>query len=337
MINLISDTVTKPTPAMMDVMMSAEVGDDVFGADPSINALQEKAADMFGMEASLFCPSGTMTNQIAINVHTSPGDEVICSRESHIYNYEGGGIAKNSSAQVRLVMGETGMFTAQDVLDNINPSDSHYTNTRLVSIENTSNRGGGCCYNLDDIAAIGKACKDNGLGYHLDGARLFNAMVSNNEDPKFYGQHLDSISICLSKGMGAPVGSLLLGTKDFIAKSHRVRKSMGGGMRQAGFLAAAASYALDNYQSWMPDDHRRGKEIGNAAIDCTYVSRVITPETNIVVFEIEGISDADYLAKLEQKGILAIGFGPGRIRMVTHLDFSDDQLTDTIAAMKSLS
>ncbi len=335
MLNFISDTVTKPTNEMLHAMMNASVGDDVFASDPTINDLQQKAAKMFNMESALFCPSGTMTNQIAIAVHTNPGDEVICSYQSHIYNYEGGGIARNSGAQVRLVGNESGILTAQDVISNINPSDSHYTNTSLVSIENTTNRGGGKCYNIEDVRAIANVCRENGLKYHLDGARLFNALIAKNENPTDYGDQFDSISICLSKGLGAPVGSLLLGSNDFISKAHRVRKVMGGGMRQAGYLAAAGIFALENNVARLADDHKRAKKIAELVKGAPFIAGTEEPETNILMVDLS-ISSAEYLKKLEDKGMLAIAFGPNRIRITTHLDVSESDIDQAISIMKNL-
>ena len=245
-IDLRSDTVTKPTPAMLKAMVSAKVGDDVFGEDPTINELERLSADMFGMEAGLFCPSGTMTNQIAIKCHTQPGDEVICDESAHVYQYEGGGIAFNSSASVKLLYGDRGRINAEQVKAAINPDDSHKSRTSLVCLENTSNRGGGSCYNFSEIKAIKKVCTENSLILHLDGARLWNALIAKKETPKQYGEVFDSVSICLSKGLGCPVGSVLVGNKDFIKKARRIRKVLGGGMRQAGVLAAAGIYGLQN-------------------------------------------------------------------------------------------
>ena len=336
MLNFISDTVTKPNEEMLKAMLSAEVGDDVFTADPTVNALQEKIAALFGMDAALFCPSGTMTNQIAINVHTQPGDEVICSYQSHIYNYEGGGIARNSGAQVRLVGNDDGFLTAHDVLNNINPSDSHYTNTTLVSIENTTNRGGGKCYDMQTVKNIADACQENGLKYHLDGARLFNAMVANKENPKEYGSLFDSISICLSKGLGAPAGSLLLGSTGFIQNAHRVRKVMGGGMRQVGYLAAAGIYALDHNVERLADDHLRAKHISNSIQGAPFVVGTELPETNILMVDLDISADA-YLKKLSANNMQAIGFGPNRIRITTHLDVSENDIEKAIGIMKNLS
>ena len=239
MIDYRSDTVTRPTPAMQEAMRDAPLGDDVFGEDPSINQLEAKTAALFGMEAALFCPSGTMTNQIAIKCHTQPGDEVICDESSHIYQYEGGGIAFNAGASVRLLHGDRGRLTADLVKAAINPDDVHKPVSRLVSLENTCNRGGGACYDFSEIQRMSALCSQQGLAFHLDGARLWNALVAKNETPLAYGQAFDSISVCLSKSLGCPVGSLLLGKKDFIRKARRIRKVFGGGMRQAGMLAAA--------------------------------------------------------------------------------------------------
>ena len=336
MLNFISDTVTIPTKEMLHDMMQAKVGDDVFASDPTVNALQTKAADLFGMEQALFCPSGTLTNQIAIAVHTDPGDEVICSYQSHIYNYEGGGIARNSGAQVRLVGNDSGILTADDVQSNINPSDSHYTNTSLVSIENTTNRGGGKCYQLEEVKAIAEVCRENELKYHLDGARLFNALVAKNEAPADYGDQFDSISICLSKGLGAPVGSLLLGSEEFISKAHRVRKVMGGGMRQAGYLAAAGIYALNNNIDRLADDHARAKYISESIKEAPYIESTEEPETNILMVNLT-ISAEEYLKKLENGGMLAIGFGPKRIRITTHLDVSEADIEKAVSIMKNLA
>jgi threonine aldolase len=286
-IELRSYTFTKPTPNMLTAMMNAAVGDDVFGEDPSINELEQMAANMFGMEAALFCPSGTMTNQIAINVHTQPGDEVICEEGSHIYFYEGGGIGKNSGCQARLIRGNRGQITAAQIAEVINPDDVHRARTRLVSLENTCNRGGGSCYQMSEMQAIRNLCDANGLSLHLDGARLMNAIVAQNNDPLMYGKIFHSISLCLSKGLGAPVGSVLLGSKEFIKEARRVRKVMGGGMRQAGFLAAAASYALENQVERLSIDHAHAKKLGMVLSELNWVDSVLPVETNIVIFAIK--------------------------------------------------
>ena len=337
MIDLRSDTVTLPTKEMKYKMQNAPLGDDVFVEDPSINALEEKVAAIFEMEKALFCPSGTMTNQIAIRVHVVPGDEVICSRESHVYCYEGGGIASNSGASVRLVEGDSGILTAAQIEANINSDDVHFPKTSLVCLENTSNRGGGVCYEFDEFYKIKDVCKKHGLALHLDGARVYNAIVKNKEDPKKYGAIFDSISICLSKGLGAPVGSVLLGSHEFIKKARRVRKSFGGGMRQAGMLAAAASYALDNHVERLAIDHDNAQKVLRAGLKNQWVAGALPVETNIVVLLLKnGITNPEFLEKLKQKGILAVGFGPQRVRLTIHLDVSDADVNTICETLLSL-
>lgn len=336
-IDLRSDTVTRPSKAMLDAMFSASVGDDVFGDDPTINALEAKAAGMFGMEAGLFCSSGTMTNQIAIKVHTRPGDEVICNKLSHIYYYEGGGIAVNSGASVCLLDGNRGRITATDVSSHINPDDIHRPVTRLVEIENTMNKGGGSVYDYDEVIAISKICKENDLKFHLDGARIFNALTVTGQKPIEYGRLFDSISICLSKGLGAPVGSLLLGNTDFIKQARRVRKVFGGGMRQAGYLAAAGIYALDNNVDRLEDDHRKAKQLGAVLKELSFIEEVVPIETNIIFFRLaDNLSEIEFLDKMAKKNILALALSPRNIRMVTHLDFTDEMLEELSKALKSL-
>ena len=335
MIDLRSDTVTKPSKLMLEAMMNAKVGDDVYGEDPTINELENKAAKMFGMEASLFCTSGTQTNQIAIKVNTVPGDEIICDHTSHIYRFEGGGIGFNSGASVRLINGNRGRITANDVLSEINPLDSHFPHTSLVSVENTANKGGGSCYKIDELVKIKQACSEKNLKFHLDGARLFNALIKTGETPLDHGKLFDSISICLSKGLGAPVGSLLLGSSEFIKKAHRIRKIMGGGMRQAGFLAAAGIYALDHNVNRLAEDHQKAKTLENTLSGLSYIEEVIPVDTNIIIFKLpKNISNDDFLKKFAQNNILATGFGPQLIRFVTHLDFTDDMLTITEDVLK---
>src|SRR6185437_13538022 len=288
MIDFRSDTFTKPTPGMLDAMFNAEVGDDVFDEDPTVNKLQAMLADKFGMEDALFCASGTMSNQIAIKCHTQPGDEVICDKLSHVYIYEGGGIAFNSGCQVKSVEGDRGRINAAQVLEAINPSDIHKAQTQLVSLENTANRGGGSCYNISDIQEVKEVCLQSGLSLHLDGARLFNALIETPEMPEDYGKIFDSISICLSKGLGAPVGSVLLGRKDFIQKARRTRKVFGGGMRQAGYLAAAGIYALENNVERLSVDHLHAKQIASALLDKDFTGKMMPVETNIIIFEVKG-------------------------------------------------
>src|SRR5215211_5906694 len=287
MIDYRSDTFTKPTPGMLEAMFKAKVGDDVFGEDPTVNELEAMSAELFGMEAAVFCPSGTMTNQIAIKCHTQPGDEVICDVSSHIYQYEGGGIAFNSGASVKLLYGDKGRITAQQVLDNINADDVHKAHTSLVSLENTSNRGGGSCYEIEEIKKIKTVCDENNLILHLDGARLFNALIQKKQTPNEYGQLFNSISICLSKSLGCPVGSLLLGDAPFIKKARRVRKAFGGGMRQAGFLAAAGIYALRNNVQRLEEDHRHAAVLAEAISVKEFTAFVLPVETNIVIFELK--------------------------------------------------
>lgn len=322
--DLRSDTVTQPSEAMKIAMVNAPVGDDVFGEDPTVNALQEKAARMFGKEAALFCASGTQTNQIAINVHTHPGDEVICSNLAHIYLYEGGGVARNSGVSMRLLEGDRGRISATQVRANINnPKDVHLPLSTLVSLEDTVNKGGGAIYNFHDILEIREVCNEFGMKLHLDGARLFNALVATDMNPKDYGDAFDSISICLSKGLGAPVGSLLLGSHNFIEKARRVRKVFGGGMRQAGILAAAGIYALDNHVTRLIEDHHRAKELGAAAIQLDWVKNVMPVDTNIVIIELaDGISSSQAVVQLAEQGVKCFAFGPDKIRWVTHLDYT---------------
>lgn len=327
-IELRSDTFTKPTPAMLEAMMSANVGDDVFGEDETVNKLEKKAAELFGVESALFCTSGTMTNQLAIRTHCSPGSEVICDAQSHVYIYEGGGIAVNAFSSVKPIFGKQGKITADQVKQNINnPNDIHQAVTKLVSLENTSNRGGGSIYDFEEIKRIKHVCVENNLKLHLDGARLFNALVETKETSKDYGQIFDSISICLSKGLGCPIGSLLLGNQETILLTRRYRKLMGGGWRQAGFLASAAIYALDNRIVRLKDDHRRAKQIGEIISKTEYVKLIYPIETNIVIFEVnENLTAKDYVDKLATKGIKCIAFGPQLVRMVTHIDFTDEDL-----------
>ncbi|HND94144.1 MAG TPA: GntG family PLP-dependent aldolase [Chitinophagaceae bacterium] len=332
-----SDTVTKPGKEMLDTMMRAKVGDDVFGEDPSINELEHLAATLFGMEAALFCPSGTMTNQIAIKYHTQPGDEVICEESSHVYQYEGGGIAFNSGASVKLILGDRGRITAAQVQAAIQPDDPHRPHSSLVSLENTSNRGGGSCYDFEEIKKIQHVCKANELVFHLDGARLWNALVAKKQTPLQYGQVFDSISVCLSKSLGCPVGSLLLGKKELIKKARRVRKVFGGGMRQAGFLAAAGIYALNNNIERLEEDHQHAKQIAASLVTSKYVNHILPVETNIIIFETsESITAPELVARLKEKGILGYAIAPNRVRLVLHLDITQQMVEYTIDTFKLL-
>ena len=285
-VDLRSDTVTKPTPGMLDAMITAKVGDDVLGEDPTVGQLENKLAALFDMEAGLFCPSGTMTNQIAIKCHTQPMDEVICDQRSHVYRYEVGGIAYNSIASVRLLDGVNGILTPELIESEINEANIHYPSSTLVVLENTVNKGGGACYTLSQIEPIHTLCNIKGLKLHLDGARVFNALVATGNHSKDYGRYFDSISVCLSKGLGAPVGSVLLGSKEMIKKASKIRKALGGGMRQAGFLAAAGIYALDHHVDRLAIDHQHAIELSAALKQAVYVGSVLPVETNIVVFEV---------------------------------------------------
>jgi len=337
-IDLRSDTVTRPTPAMLDAMFSAKTGDDVYEEDPSVNALEAKMADMFGMEAAIFCPSGTMTNQIAIKCHTQPGDEVICDKLSHIYQYEGGGIGFNAGCPVKLIDGDRGRITAEQVAENVNNKlDVHKAYTRLVSLENTANRGGGSCYDFSGFYRIKTGCQENGLAFHLDGARLFNAIVANNEKPEDYGRTFDSISICLSKGLGIPVGSVLIGKKDFIVKARRIRKIFGGGMRQAGFLAAAGIYALENNIARLTEDHAHAAAIAEALAKKDFVEEILPAETNIVIAKIScRFTPVALTAKLKEMGVLTIAISRTQVRFVLHLDITPDMVARTIEVIEQL-
>ena len=331
-VDLRSDTVTRPTPAMLEAMFRARVGDDVYEEDPTVRELEDAAAARFGLAAGLFCPSGTMTNQIAIKGHTEPLSEVICEQTAHVYLWEVGGIAFHSGASVALLPGDRGRLTAAQVEAAIRPRNVHYPTTRLICLENTHNRGGGSCYALGDIAAIAEVGRRHQLPLHLDGARIFNALVATGQNAADYGRYFDSISVCLSKGLGAPVGSVLLGSREFIEKCRRIRKVMGGGMRQAGYLAAAGLYALENNVARLADDHRRARQLGEVLAAQPYVEFVLPPDTNLVIFKLRDATPAAaFLAHLAAQGIRASSFGPQMIRFVTHLDV-DDAMTERVAA-----
>ncbi len=337
MIDLRSDTVTRPTEGMLKAMMNAVVGDDVFGDDPTVKQLEQLTASILGKEAGLYCPSGTMTNQIAMRVNTRPGDEVICEQGSHVYRYEGGGMMFNSACSVRLVQGDRGRIKPEHILENINPNDVHHPRTSLVVTENTCNRGGGSYYGLEQVRALSDTARASGLRIHLDGARLFNALAETGEAASDHGKCFDSVSICLSKGLGAPVGSVLLGSKDFIAEAKRVRKLFGGAMRQAGYLAAAGIYALNNHVDRLKEDHARARELGELIAGLPYVKEVMPVETNILIFRLnDDVKDVDFMKDLKARGVLAIGFGPQTIRLITHLDFTDEMLEETKKILSSL-
>ncbi len=337
-INLISDTVTKPTKGMLEAMMQAKVGDDVFKSDPTVNALQEKVATLFGMEDALFFPSGTMANQVAIKLHTHSGEQLICDKWAHVYNFEGGGVAANSGVSSILIDGERGMFKVSQLEGFVNdPNNIHLPTTTLVCIENTTNKGGGACWDFEELKKIKQFCTKNELSYHLDGARLFNALVAKKETPKQYGELFDTISICFSKGLGAPVGSILLGTKVSIKKALRIRKMFGGAMRQVGFLAAAAIYALDNHIDRLAEDHAKAKKIGEVLATCSYVKKVEHIETNIVIFNLnDTLNDTDFINQLKEKNILIVSMGNRKLRMVTHLNFTNQMLEKLIFELKAI-
>ena len=338
MINLISDTVTKPTPGMLAYMMKAEVGDDVFREDPSVNALQERVADMFGMEDAIFCPSGTMTNQIAIKLHTKALDEVLCDIDSHIYQSEVGGYAFNSGIAITLIHGQNGKITSDQIQQNIKPGFDWQPISRLVVLENSCNKGGGSFYTLDEIKPISVMCRQKGLRIHMDGARLFNVLVETGEKAQDYGQYFDTISICLSKGLGAPVGSLLIGTKDQIKEARRFRKVMGGGMRQVGYLAAACDYALNHHIDRLKLDNDGAKKIGVVLSAMPYVKLLKPVHTNIVIFELmDHIKDHQFISILKDHNILAVPFGGNTIRFVLHLDVTDSMINQVCDILPKLN
>jgi threonine aldolase len=323
-IDLRSDTVTKPTKSMIDAMMGAKVGDDVFREDETVNKLESKVAKMFGKEQALFFPSGTMANQTALKLHTNPGDQVICDKYAHIYNYESGGAAFNSGISCKLIDGNRGMFTAKQVEEAINPEAYYYSKTTLVEIENTTNKGGGACWSFDEINKIKTVCEKNSLGLHLDGARLWNALVVKNETTRQYGEVFDTISVCLSKGLGCPVGSLLVGNSNIMSEALRIRKIFGGNMRQAGYLAAAGLYALEHNVERLKEDHKKAKEIESSLGQLAFIKTVEPVETNIVIFELnDDVDETLFFKKLTKKNIHIISMGSRKLRMVTHLDYSD--------------
>ncbi|MGB5653351.1 MAG: GntG family PLP-dependent aldolase [Robiginitalea sp.] len=325
-VNLISDTVTRPNSGMLKGMMEASVGDDVFKEDPTVNELEGEVARLFGMESALFFPSGTMANQTGIKLHTAPGDQLICDKYAHVYNYEGGGVSFNSGVSCRLVDGNRGMMTADQVEKAINPPDFYHSpKTALVCIENTTNKGGGACWDFRELEEIKKVCDRHQLKYHLDGARIWNALAAKPEGPEAYGALFDTISVCLSKGLGCPVGSLLIGSGASMEKALRIRKILGGGMRQAGYLAAAGLYALEHNRGRLAEDHRRAHEIGEVLEKRDFVTYVAPVETNIVIFEVDRAmtSDTHVVRALNEKGIRLIGMGEGKLRLVTHLDYTE--------------
>ncbi|GAA0870910.1 GntG family PLP-dependent aldolase [Gangjinia marincola] len=323
-IDLRSDTVTKPTPGMMQAIMSAQVGDDVYKEDPTVNALEERLAAMFGKSHALFFPTGSMANQTAIKLHTQPGEQLICDHYAHVYNYEGGGVSFNSGVSCKLIEGTRGMLTAEQVEGAINPPDFYHSPlTSLVCLENTTNKGGGACYDLDEVERIKAVCHKHDLGLHLDGARLFNAIVAKNEDPKRYGELFNTISICLSKGLGTPLGTVLVGNEHLMKNAIRVRKVLGGGMRQVGFMAAAALYALDHHVERLAEDHQRARELAQVLAQQEYVKSVEPVETNIIIFKLHpDVEEEAFMQSLEDQQIRISNMGGGKLRIVTHLDYT---------------
>ncbi|MBU3681881.1 MAG: threonine aldolase [Flavobacterium sp.] len=338
-INLVSDTVTKPTPEMLQYMFTAQVGDDVYKQDPTVIALEKRVASLFGMEAALFFPSGTMANQTAIKLHTQPGEQLIADKWAHVFNYEGGGVAFNSGVSCSLLDGQRGMITAKQVASAItDPAFYHSPLTSLVCVENTTNKGGGACYDLPELRNIKSVCDAHQLKFHLDGARIWNAMVAKKENPKQYGELFDTISVCLSKGLGAPIGSLLLSDAQTIRRALRIRKQLGGGMRQVGYLAAAGLYALDYHIDRLADDHRRAKELGEQLATLSWVSIVEPIETNIVIFSIQPtLNENSVMDYLKQKGIAISNMGHGKMRLVTHLDYKEVMHTYVLETLAKIS
>lgn len=331
MIDLRSDTVTKPTPQMLEFMSKAPVGDDVYKEDPTVNELEKRLAELFGMDQGLYFPTGSMANQAAIKLHTQPAQQLICHEWAHVYNYEGGGVSFNSGVSCKLLPGDRGLIKAQEVEAAINPPDFYHSpKTALVCVENTTNKGGGACYDYKELERIKKVCDIHGLRYHMDGARLFNALVAKNENPALYGQIFDTISICFSKGLGAPIGTVLLGTEESMQEAMRVRKVLGGGMRQVGYTAAAALYALDHHKERLVEDHQKALEIALLLKSLPYIKKVEPTETNIIIFYLrDAAKEEAFMADMKSKGILLSSMGQGKLRMVTHYDY-DAQMHEKV-------
>lgn len=336
-IDLRSDTLTKPTPEMLAFMMKAEVGDDVYKEDPTVNELEKRIAEMFGMDEALYFPTGSMTNQAAIKIHTQPGEQLIADAYAHVYNYEGGGVSFNSGVSCKLLDGNRGMISAEQVEAAINPPDFYHSAlTSLVCLENTTNKGGGACYDLSEIQKIKEVCDRHELGFHLDGARLWNAMVARQESPKVYGELFDTISVCLSKGLGAPMGSVLVGKKEFMTKAMRVRKVLGGGMRQVGFMAAAGLYAIDHHIDRLAEDHRRAKEIAAQLNSMECIAHLEPVDTNIVIFKLaEGDKKQTFVNYLNENQIVISDMGQGKLRIVTHYDYPQEQHQRLLGFLKA--
>jgi len=335
-IDLRSDTVTQPTPGMMEAILKAKVGDDVYKEDPTVNELEARVADYFGAESALFFPTGSMANQAAIKLHTQPGEQLIAHEYAHVYNYEGGGVSFNSGVSCKLLQGPQGLITADQVKNAINPPDFYHSPlTSLVCVENTTNKGGGACYSWAEFEAIKAVCETNNLRYHLDGARLWNALVANSENPKKYGSLFDTISVCFSKGLGAPLGTVLIGTNNAMKNAMRVRKVLGGGMRQIGFMAAAALYALDHHVERLQEDHNKALEISKTLDSLSYIKGVEPVETNIVIFYLnESIDSTKFLNYLASHEIRISDMGQGKLRIVTHLDYSLEMHAELLKVLK---
>ena len=337
-VDLRSDTVTVPSKGMLEFMMDSNVGDDVYGEDPTVNQLQNKVASIFGKDVGMFFPSGTMANQTAIKLHTNPGEQIICDKYSHIYNYEGGGASFNSGVSFNLINGERGMFNAKQAADSINPKDFYHSPlSSLIAVENTTNKGGGACWNINELKEIKKIAKLNNLGMHLDGARIWNALIANGDNPLEIGKIFDTISVCLSKGLGCPIGSVLIGDKNIMNNALRIRKILGGGMRQAGYLANAGLYALDNNIERLSEDHKKAKEIGEVLKKSKFVKSVEKIETNIVIFQLQGdINEFSFIKKLNKLNIKLISMGSNKLRLVTHLNYTNNHHEYFISSIKSL-
>ena len=328
MIDLRSDTITKPSDKMLDIMLHAKVGDDVYGEDPTVKDLEEKIANFFAMESAMFFPSGTMANQTALKIHTSPGDQVIAHEYSHVYNYEGGGASFNSGVSFKLLKGAKGMFNPDELKYAINPKNFYHAPlTKLVSLENTTNKGGGHCWDVNQFEKIKKICDENELGLHMDGARVWNSIVAKNNNPELYGNYFDTISVCLSKGLGCPVGSVLVGKKKFIDKALRIRKILGGGMRQIGYLAAAGLYALENNLLRLSVDHQKAKEIASMFSSKDCIKSINEVETNIIILELDdSVEKEKIINHFSDKEIIFDWYSMGlkKIRVVTHLNYTDE-------------
>lgn len=325
-IDLRSDTVTKPTKGMLEAMLEAKVGDDVYKEDPTVNELEQRVAAMFGADDALFFPTGSMANQAAIKLHTQPGEQLICHEWAHVYNYEGGGVSFNSGVSCKLLPGKSGIIDAKSVKEAINPPDFYHSPlTSLVCVENTTNKGGGACYDFETLQEIKTVTEKHGLKYHLDGARLWNALTEKNEDPKQYGAMFDTISLCFSKGLGTPLGTVLVGSKEAMKNAMRVRKVLGGGMRQVGYIAAAGLYALDHHLDRLKEDHKRASEIAKVLSELEYVKKVEPTETNIVIFYLnESLSEDRFTNDLLKKNVKISNMGQGKLRLVTHLDYTEE-------------